>query len=535
MKKFALLLILIWASIVMVAQSDPFQIHLKPLTIPDLPGIQAFAFGQHEGQWLIVGGRIDGLHRRQPWATFDSEGRNTQLYVVDPNEKLVWNRPLTSLPLHLQDQLSSTNMEFLQQDSRLYLVGGYGHSETVGEKLTYAMLTAIDLPATIEAVKEGKDLTSHIRSITDPYFAVTGGHLEKINDVWHLVGGQKFDGNYNPMNHPSFTQEYTNGVKRFTLMDDGVQLIIEKLETITDTAAFHRRDYNVGAQITPEGEEAIMSFSGPFRIDADLPYLNTVMIEKDTHYIVPDFAQYFNNYHCPVLPLYDEAERKMHTVFFGGIAQYYLEGGKLTQDNGVPFVKTIARIERDQLGNMAEFVMPIEMPGYLGASAEFIPAEDLPRFNNRVLKLNGLQADSVMVGYIFGGIESTLPNIFWTNTGTESAAHPVIYEVYLIKNTATSSHHPNDQSHNGFQLQVFPNPTNGTFTLRFHLDQITPVQLEISDDQGKRLLKEDITHEVLVGENRIEKRCRQMKVDGVYFITLMIGGQSYTQKIIARE
>ena len=47
-----------------------------------------------------------------------------------------------------------------------------------------------------------------------------------------------------------------------------------------------------------------MSFSGPFQLTADLPYLNVVSIDQEGYHIVPEFAQYFNNYHCAVMPMY---------------------------------------------------------------------------------------------------------------------------------------------------------------------------------------------------------------------------------------
>ncbi len=118
------------------SQTDPFSIELEPVTIAGLPGIQAYAWGQHDGLWLIIGGRIDGLHRRQPFASFSVEQRNTTITVIDPNAGKVWRAPLTSLPLPLQDQFSSTNMEFHQSGNTLYLIGGYGHSATIDGKLT---------------------------------------------------------------------------------------------------------------------------------------------------------------------------------------------------------------------------------------------------------------------------------------------------------------------------------------------------------------------------------------------------------------
>lgn len=106
------------------AQMSPFDVLLEPMPIVGLRGIQSYAWGQHEGKWLIVGGRLDGLHRRQPFAAFDVAGSNNQLLVIDPVSQQKWSVPLTSLPTRLQEQLSSTNMEFYQEGDYLYLIGG---------------------------------------------------------------------------------------------------------------------------------------------------------------------------------------------------------------------------------------------------------------------------------------------------------------------------------------------------------------------------------------------------------------------------
>ncbi|MDD3665963.1 MAG: hypothetical protein PHQ65_11910, partial [Bacteroidales bacterium] len=60
------------------------------MNIPELGGLQAYAFGQHDNKWLVVGGRLDGLHRRQPFADFSVEGNNNQLIVVDPVNLQKW-------------------------------------------------------------------------------------------------------------------------------------------------------------------------------------------------------------------------------------------------------------------------------------------------------------------------------------------------------------------------------------------------------------------------------------------------------------
>ena len=119
----------------------------------------------------------------------------------------------------------------------------------------------------------------------------------------------------------------------------------------------------------------------------------------------------------------------------GGIAQYYEVKGLLVQDNNVPFVKTISRVTRTADGKMTEYKMPVEMPAFLGAGAEFIPAHSAHtmQYGNGVFKLEKWVSDSTHVGYIYGGINSTNENIFWTNDGTQSTALDRIYKVLFVK------------------------------------------------------------------------------------------------------
>src|SRR5690606_29768471 len=69
-----IILIALGFSQVMQAQTSPFQVELEPYPINGLPGVQSYAQGEYDGEWVIIGGRTDGLHRRQPWATFDEAG-----------------------------------------------------------------------------------------------------------------------------------------------------------------------------------------------------------------------------------------------------------------------------------------------------------------------------------------------------------------------------------------------------------------------------------------------------------------------------
>ncbi|MEI6142331.1 MAG: hypothetical protein WCP85_23860 [Mariniphaga sp.] len=414
-------------------QQQSFQVTIKPFQISGLVGIQSFAIGHSDGKWLILGGRLDGLHRRQPWATFDKAGQNDQLIVVDPVEQKKWSAPLTSLPIPIQEQLSSTNMEFQQDGAYLYVTGGYGYSNSEGDHITYPYLTVIKVSEVIKSIIAETPFTTYFRQIKDQQFAVTGGALNNIDSTYYLTGGQRFDGRYNPMNHPTFRQEYTNSIRKFHINDNGSDLSVRHLEGAIDTMNLHRRDFNVIPQIMPDGSQGLTAFSGVFQFNADLPYLNCVNIDRSGYKVNNDFAQYYNQYQCAHIPLYSAEANEMHNLFFGGIAQYRDSAGIRLQNNDVPFVKTITRVTRNSTGKMTENKLPIEMPGFLGAGAEFILAGNLPLYGNEVIKLDVLRPDTTLLGYIYGGINSSIPNIFWINDGTQSVTSSTIFKVYIVK------------------------------------------------------------------------------------------------------
>jgi hypothetical protein len=516
------------------AQTAPFEISIEPVNIANLGGIQSFAHGQDKGKWLIVGGRLDGLHRRQPFAAFDQAGHNNQLIVVDPISKQKWSSPITSLPSGIQEQLSSTNMEFFQEGDYLYCVGGYGYSATANDHTTYANLTAIKVPDVINAIISNSNFTTYFRQITDPQFQVTGGRLKKINNTYFLLGGQKFLGRYNPNgpdHGPGFTQEYTNAVRIFNLADNGTTITITHLKSHLDSNNLHRRDYNAESQILSNGNESITMFSGVFQHTANLPFLNSVAIDSSSYTVNNTFQQYYNHYHCPVLPIYSKANNEMHTVFFGGIAQFYDSAGILIQDNNVPFVNTIARVTRDANGSMAEYKLPIVMPSLLGAGAEFIPNLNFPHFNNEVFKLDSVTNDSVLIGYIYGGISSTQPNIFFTNTGTQSSANSQVFKVFIKKSKTVSIDELNYASTSSLKLLIYPNPNDGELKISFNLTKNEDVTISILDMKGALIDKTTLTN-LKVGKNQYTKNIKNLIKGGTYFISLETSTEKTTHKLI---
>ena len=536
MKKYKITLVLILSLTIcnQVIAQNAINISLSAINIENLDGRQSFAVGQANGKWLIIGGRTDGLHRRQPFASFDTNGQPNELLVIDPVSKQKWTANLSILPIAIQEALKATNIDFIQNNNQLYLIGGYGYSNTLGDHTTFNTLTAIAVSETIAAIVSNNNYSNYIRQTSNSIFQNTGGQLEKINDSYYLIGGQDFQGRYNPMgptHGPGFTQTYSNQIRKFNILDNGTLLGVNNISIITDSVNLHRRDYNALPQILPNLSQGITAYSGVFQQNVDLPYLNAVTIDSLSYVVNNNFNQYYNHYHCANIPLYSASKNEMHALFFGGIAQYYDSLGILVQDNNVPFVKTIARVTRDVNGTLAEYKLPIEMPALLGAGAEFIYRDNLPVYTNGVIKMDELSADSTVLGYIYGGINSSAKNIFWINDGSQSASSANIYKVTLHRNALTGIDHLNSQSMGTIKLMVYPNPNTGIFIAQYHLIKPTDVKITLSNVNGK-IIDEQILSNQQIGTQVFERKIKHLENGGVYFIKIETAYENAFQKIV---
>jgi hypothetical protein len=83
---------------------------------------------------------------------------------------------------------------------------------------------------------------------------------------------------------------------------------------------------------------------------------------------------------------------------------------------------------------MVEKDLGIKMPAFLGSGAEFIPlSNEAIYLENEIVNLNSLKQEKTLIGYIYGGIESSEENIFFKNNGTQSKASNQAFKVYLTK------------------------------------------------------------------------------------------------------
>ena len=222
----------------------------------------------------------------------------------------------------------------------------------------------------------------------------------------------------------------------------------------------------------------------------------------------------------------------MHSLFFGGMSQYYYQNGNLIQDDKVPFVKTISRITRSPDGTLQEFQLPVEMPGLNWASAEFIPNNNISHYPSVIIKLDEINQDSILIGHIYGGISSPILNPFSNNQTSLTSADPTIYAVTLIRNAPVSVQEINGE--NPYSLNIYPNPTVSEFTLEFNLDKLSETYFFLSNTKGQ-IIKKGRINAQRIGLNKITIKIDRSLPPQTLLLTVIIDNKFFITKKIRKE
>lgn len=430
----------------------PFKIKIikEHFTMPH--GVHSGATATYHGKWLIFAGRTNGLHGfDNNDNNFPPQRQNTRVYVVDPELKTVKSRSLNSnnsgLTVKQIDLLSVTSPQFYQEGNMLYMTGGYGINSKKDSFGTKKALSAINIPGLMRWVTEREpcDTASrHIRHIFDPIFQVTGGYMTKIqNNDTLLVFGQNFSGYY----VPDSNGEYTNQVRIFRILDDGRNLSvkIQSPKPEIQDPEYRRRDLNIIPAIKMQRGRPIpylIGLSGVFTVDENA-WLNPVLISAEgrpsTNSSTEAFFQGMNNYISATAQLFSEKQKNMFSILFGGISLGFFENGVFQTDSELPFINQVTAVKRSKHGTFSQYLLNATFPTILstqsnpgnpllfGSGADFFLADNIPQYSNGVVKLDAIKKP-ITLGYIVGGIQSTLPN---TNTRSDSAASPYIFKVKL--------------------------------------------------------------------------------------------------------
>ena len=418
-----------------------YTITLKEYPNQPAPTLQSFAFATYGDYWLALGGRTVGFHETEntdPNATFPAKYNNKRIWVINKDSSKTWS---VALPSQYMDFLSSTNTQHYQEGNILYVCGGYGQNSD-GDYVTYSNLAAIKVNELVNAIlsSDTSNVAQYLTVIENDKMKVTGGELLKMGGYYYLAVGQDFEGIYTAAK----TGAYTNEVRKFTISFDGTTLTADFIEAYSDglpneTTQYHRRDLNVLPVIRWDKSPGITIFGGVFTQIYNGPFLWPIKIYETKSGTVTEvdssFKQTMCQYSCANISMYDDVLNNMYSTFLGGISYYaYDVTDSLKPDPGMPFIKSVYTIRRDNKGNYSEYVQPNDqsLPGYLGAEAKFIPQHDLiMEGTDEIIDFNKLPKSGGLIGYFYGGILSQKAQ---SSMLYPTVASGTIYEVHLSWN-----------------------------------------------------------------------------------------------------
>jgi hypothetical protein len=438
---------------VLLDSTLPYQLELSEVSFgaAALPTLHSYSAATHDGKWIMIAGRTNGLHdfTNSPTTNFPEQYQNRDVWVIDPVTHQSWSRSLEDVSSGLNaNQIASltpTNQQFAQIGDRLYITGGYGIPGSGSGFTTFDTLSAIDLDGIVDWVVNGQgQAADHIRQISDPLFKVTGGAMYEMEDRMHLVFGQDFTGGYNPTKNGAYTKQ----VRSFDIVDNGVTLSVANSASTPQVEAYRRRDLNVYPSLEPSPgggvQEGLTVLAGVFTEDVGVW---TVPVEIDGNgqptmadpNLAGTFKQAMNQYHSAKVGLYSGAQGAMHELLLGGITlKTYDESlGTFIQDDNMPFTSQVTSVARDSsgqytqhfLGSYPELFDIENNPLNFGANAEFFLAPGIATYENGVIDLDQLHGETV-VGYVFGGIVSNAPHVRGV-PGALSAASNRVFEVTI--------------------------------------------------------------------------------------------------------
>ncbi len=433
----------------------PFQIVIEQANFRLPVGFHSGVVGVSKGKWVFIAGRINGLHGfgSDP---FPPDQQNSSIYVVDFQTGAVNFRALNDPSSGLSEQqietLSVTSPQGHQEGDTLYMTGGYGVDSSTGTYGTKPVLTALYLPGIIDWVIKGgagkNSVAKNMQQLYNQQFQITGGRMYKLGNMTQLVFGQNFDGVYTTDSNGIYSKQ----VRQFVIKSVGGKLAADYYSSMPalPDPNFRRRDLNVIPTMLKDSNNllqyGLVAYAGVFTLASGV-WTVPVVINGVNDPVMADpnspssFKQGMNQYVCATASLYSGKNASNYHIFFGGISYGFYQNGVFTTDSGIPFINQVTTVKMDMNGNFTQYLMPNQYPTILstasnpgnallfGAGAYFIP-NNIPQYPNKVINLDAIK-QSTVIGYIVGGIQSTLPN---TNVDSDSAASPYVFKVTLVPN-----------------------------------------------------------------------------------------------------
>lgn len=437
----------------------PFQVVITQAF--QLPvGFHSGVVGVYKGLWVFIGGRTNGLHGFGDVHNFPADSQSTSIYVVNPATGAVNSRslfdPSAGLTQQQIDSLSVTSAQGFQEGNTLYITGGYGidtASQTYGTK---PILTAINLQGIVNWVTQpgnpSYSVANSMTQMTNPIFQITGGEMYKLGNTMQLVFGQNFTGEYQDGSNGDYSQQ----VRQFQVSNSGGQLSVNILNSMPSTPNpnYRRRDLNIVPALLNSNNQlqfGLIAYAGVFTPSSGV-WTVPVVINGINDPVMANpnapgtFMQAMNQYVTATASLYSRKYSSMYHVFFGGISYGFYSNGTFQTDSEIPFINQVTTVQMDKNGNFTQYLMNNQYPTIpstgsnpgnpllFGAGAYFI-ANNISQYPNGVLNLDNIRKPTV-IGYIVGGIQSTLAN---TNVDSDSAASPYVFAVTLVPTSSLAT------------------------------------------------------------------------------------------------
>lgn len=396
---------------------------VKSEKFSNLPALQSFAFASYDNYWIMIGGRTNGFHSfpTQPTPAFPYSNANKYIYVYDIANKKLDSLSIFELPLVLQKQYSSTNMQQTQVGDNLYLCGGYTKSDSTF--ITDSTISRINLPMLINKVskKENVQLENVFAFDNNPNINVcaTGGELIKLQDgYFYLTVGHRYYGEYADT-LPAPIQIYRDEITVFKLIEKSNSISVDpsSVRKISDnlpdsTTQFRRRDLVVAPSVLKDGKTiGISIFGGVFTSKNTTPFTHPIYVtsDKENPYIIDPFNQPSNHYSAPHVQMYSKNNNNMYTTIFGGIVDGFADSANAS------FTKKIITIQRDYKSDSTSCFYNInQLDTFIGSEAVFVLSNRVKKYNDayEIIDLDEIPLmrkgkDSLVIGCIYGGIIST--------------------------------------------------------------------------------------------------------------------------------
>jgi len=306
-----------------------------------------------------------------------------------------------------------------------------------------------------------------------------------------LAFGQNFDGNYVTLSNGTYSQQIRpiqiidNGrsvyvqpydqpvpLPNYRRRDLNVVPIVKKMEKSLSMSYTALSGVFTPSPDPTDDDNTPGAWTVPIEINPDG---SSQMLDTNNPNTI---GQAMNNYTCPNMGLYSKKTNTMYTLLFGGIsASIFGDGSNCNGDPNpqcncctawvpargnifqaccnLPFTNDITTIEIDKNGIYRQYIMsetfpiinsnppvcptfppvtcsitptPLQTIYYFGANAAFIPTSGLPTYPNGVIAFDKLGSTSTFVGYIVGGIASTITD---TNCTTDSQSSNYIFKVTI--------------------------------------------------------------------------------------------------------